>query len=59
MQKINMSKLDVHGELIIAILLSLLVGHLNVILQLLLLLTQVRCDPWDVWQVGWRGSRQW
>lgn len=41
MQKINMSKLDVHGELIITILLSLLVGYLNVILQLLLLLTQV------------------
>jgi len=36
-----MLNLDVHGELVIAILLSLLVGHLNVILQLLLLLTQV------------------
>jgi len=36
-----MWNLDVHGELIIAILLRLLIRHLNVILQLLLLLTQV------------------
>ena len=51
-------KLDVHGELIIGILVSLVVGHLNVVLQLQLLLSQVGCYSWDVWQVGRRSSRQ-
>ena len=44
--------LDVHGELIIGILVSLVVGHLNVVLQLQLLLSQVGCYSLDVWQVG-------
>ena len=40
-------KSDIHGELVVPILVPLLVGHLNVVLKLLLLFPQVWCHPWN------------